>query len=183
MLRAVISRYYSILTVYNRDETAQDWARTKNNLGAALMSLAIALDDSAAIPVLREAIAAYEDALTVRPALADSRGHINVRNNLGVVYRHLGARLDGVDGIEALRTSIAALETVVASRSPNSEPLDWAEGCSNLAMSEAALADRLGDAALMDRARDRLNAAIFLFEQEGNTRAANEARDFLVALA
>jgi hypothetical protein len=177
-LRRVIARYNSILTIYTPTQLPSEWARTMNNLGSATMTLAMSArnqDDSARL--LADAIVAFEDALLIRQADPTSTRWLDVQNNLGLAYRHLATRSDGELEAEYLRRSVAFLATAAAGRSSETEPSGWATSSANLAMSEALLAENIGDLALLDQALSRLDQAIAVMEREGLAGDLREARE------
>lgn len=182
-LQSAIMHYRSILPIYSARETPVEWARTRNNLASALLSVGLTrTDDADAAVEIEAAIVELEGALTVRNAIPTSIGWLTVQNNLGLAYRHLAARRDGDEALTWLRRSVATLAAVVAARSIDSEPIDWAGAAANLAMSEALLAQALGAPQLFDAALVRLDTAVAVFEREQHAAGLAEARRYREAL-
>ena len=176
MLRRAIVRYQAALTAYSSTETPVEWARARNNLASALMMLGVnSEDDKEGIRQIEAAIVELELALTVRTAIPNSIGWLNVQNNLGLANRHLATRHNGDVELEYLRKSVATFATVVSGWSKNADPIHWAGANSNLAMSEALLAEKIGDTDLFEQAAARLDRAIALFEREGHAAGLTEA--------
>ncbi|MEM8570859.1 MAG: tetratricopeptide repeat protein [Pseudomonadota bacterium] len=145
-----------------RVEAHLDWAKTQNNLGAALQTLG---ERESGAARLEEAIVAYRAALEEYSRDRVPLDWAATQNNLGIALRSLGARESGTARLEE---AVLAFRAALEERTRDRVPLDWATTQMNLGaalqtlgaresgtarLEEAVVAYR---AALKERTRDRV---------------------------
>ncbi len=123
-LEIAIAGYEVALTVFTRQEYAEDWARTQNNLGNAYSNRI----KGEKADNLEMAIFAYREALSVYTREAFPEDWAMTKNNLGTAY---GARIRGGKA-ENLELAIAAFLAALEIRTCEEFPQEWAMTQNNL---------------------------------------------------
>ena len=123
-LEIAIAGYEVVLTVFTRQEYAEDWAATQNNLGNAY-SNRIKGEEA---DNLEMAIFAYREALSVYTREAFPEDWAMTKNNLGTAYE---ARIRGGKA-ENLELAIAAFLAALEICTSEEFPQEWAMTKNNL---------------------------------------------------
>ena len=132
-LEIAIAGYEVVLTVFTRQEYAQDWAATQNHLGAAYSNRI----KGEKADNLERAICAYRKALSVYTPQEFPQEWAMTQNNLGTAY-YQRIREEKAENLElAIAAFLAALEI----RTCEEFPQEWAMTQNNLGN---AYRDRLG---------------------------------------
>src|SRR5919202_1521765 len=157
-LEIAIAGYEIALTVFTRQENAENWATTQNNLAVAYSYRIIGQKADN----LEMAISAYQAALSVRTREAFPEYWADTQNNLAIAYsdRIRGEKADN------LEIAISAFEKALEVYTREAFPENWAQTQNNLAT--AYLYRIIGEKA------DNLEMAISAFEAalEVHTREA-----------
>src|SRR5919202_169225 len=148
-LEIAIAGYEIALTVFTRQENAENWATTQNNLAVAYSYRIIGQKADN----LEMAISAYQAALLVRTREAFPQDWAATQHNLAVAYLY---RIRG-EKADNLETAISAFQAALSVRTREAFPEYWADTQNNLAI---AYSDRIrGEKA------DNLEIAISAFEK------------------
>jgi CHAT domain-containing protein len=148
-LEIAIAGYEVALTVFTRQEYAEDWAATQNHLGAAYSNRI----KGEKADNLEMAIFAYREALSVYTREAFPEDWAMTKNNLGTAY---GDRIREGKA-ENLELAIAAFLAALEIRTCEEFPQEWAMTQNNLGN---AYRDRLGG-----EKADNLEMAIFAYRE------------------
>ncbi len=132
-LEIAIAGYEVVLTVFTRQEYAEDWAATQNHLGAAYSNRI----KGEKADNLERAICAYRKALSVYTPQAFPQEWAMTQNNLGTAY---GDRIRE-EKAENLELAIVAFLAALEIRTCEESPQEWAMTQNNLGN---AYRDRLG---------------------------------------
>jgi len=161
-LNKAIRAHRDLLGAYPRKRVPLQWARTQNNLGAALATLGKRESGTAR---LEEAVTAFRAALQEYTRDRVPLQWAGTQNNLGNALQALGERESGTGRLEEAVTAFrAALQEYTRDR----VPLQWATTQNNLGNALRALGERESgtarleeavaayQAALQERTRDRV---------------------------
>ena len=115
-----IAAHHTALDLAPRERVPLDWARTQNNLGAALQTLGARESGTAR---LDEAVVAYREALKERTRERVPLDWATTQNNLGNALRTLGERESGT---ARLAEAVAAWKNCLAV-AEGAWPQDWVQ--------------------------------------------------------
>jgi tetratricopeptide (TPR) repeat protein len=134
-LQTAVAAYREALKEYTRERTPLEWARTQNNLGAALQTLG---NRDAGTKYVEEAAGAYREVLKERTREREPIAWATTLQNLATTVSTLGEREANTQRLEeAIALYRMALEELTRERAP----LQWAMTQSNL----GATLQRLGE--------------------------------------
>jgi hypothetical protein len=153
-LAEAIASYEQALTLAPRATRPDDWAMTRNNLGAALATLGERESDTA---TLQRAVQAYEAALLEYTRKRVPLNWAMTQNNLGNALRALGARQSGTATLER---AVQAYEATLLEYTRERVPLNWAGAQSNLGSALRTLGARENGTATLQRAVQAHEAAL-----------------------
>jgi tetratricopeptide (TPR) repeat protein len=125
-LLEAVDIYRGVLREISKENEAEEWAKTQNNLGSVLQTLGEREDNPR---TLQEAEAAYRAALEVRTRDKTPMDWAGTQNNLGIVLAVLG-ELEG--NPHTLQESVAAFRAALEVRTHDKTPMAWAMTQNNL---------------------------------------------------
>jgi CHAT domain-containing protein len=123
-LEIAIAGYEAALTVFTRQEYAEYWARTQNNLASAYTNRI----RGEKADNLERAISTYQAALSVRTRDAFPQDWATTQNNLGEAYSY---RIRG-EKADNLEMAIYAYQAALSVLTREAFPQDWAQAQNNL---------------------------------------------------
>jgi tetratricopeptide (TPR) repeat protein len=129
------------LTVYTREQLAQRWATTQNNLGIALQSQGERQTGEEGVSLLGQAVEAYREALTVFTREQLPQQWATTQNNLGIALRSQSERMAGEEGVRLLGQAVEAYRQALTVYTREQLPQDWAMTQNNLARAYYLLKD------------------------------------------
>lgn len=109
------------------------WAKSQNNLAAALFEQSTHIGGAQSAVLLAQAAEALTAALLVRTRTAYPEDWADTQNNLGVVLQAHGLRTDGAEGEALLKQAVAAFDAALEVHTRATHPVDWAITQNNLA--------------------------------------------------
>ncbi len=146
LLEEAVAAYRSALEVWTKADMPQDWARTQNNLGAALQELGRRSGDKEGYKLLEDAVAAYRSALEVWTKADMPQDWAVIQDNLGMALQELGKRSsDKEEGDKLLEDAVAAYRSALEVRTKPDLPQNWAKTQNNLGTALRELGRRSGD--------------------------------------
>jgi tetratricopeptide (TPR) repeat protein len=146
--------YRSALDMAPPARAPLDWAKTQNNLGAALETLG---KRESGTERLEEAVAADREALQEFTRTRAPLDWAKTQNNLGIALGTLGKR-DG--GTARLEEAVAAYREALQEQTRAGAPLDWAMTQNNLGNALAALGARESGTARLEEAAAAFREAL-----------------------
>jgi tetratricopeptide (TPR) repeat protein len=155
-----VAAYREALTERTRERVPLDWARTQNNLGAALSTLG---KRESGTGRLEQAVAAYREALKEYTRERVPLDWAATLNNLGVALSTLGERESGTARSEE---AVGAYREALKERTRDRVPLDWAMTQSNLGNALSALGVRESGTARLEHGVAAYREALKEFTRE-----------------
>ena len=153
-LEQAAEAYRRALTVYTRQHTPLEWAKTHNSLGLALKALG---DRQADKERLEQAIGAHQAALEVFSREHTPVNWAAVQGHLGTALRRIGELETGSARLEhAIAAHRAALEVFTRERAPD----DWAFEQDHLGNAFSILGERMNSTDLLEQALGAHRAAL-----------------------
>ena len=132
LLEEAVAAYRSALEVRTKADLPQDWARTQNNLGSALLGSGNAqrrrrrpqTPSRSRRRLPKRSGGLYQS--------RSASGLGRTQNNLGIALWDLGTRSGGEEGRKLLREAVAAYRSALEVRTKADLPQDWAGTQNNL---------------------------------------------------
>lgn len=156
-LRHAIEAYETALAAVNRNKSAEDWAKTQNNLGIALDALG---DRESGSDNLRLAVDAYRAALTVFTADTAPVDWGMTQNNLGSALLSLGEREAGTATLKEAVTAYRMASDILQN------PFDRARALNNLGNALRQLGERENGTAHLREAVIAYRAALAIQKRD-----------------
>ncbi|NOR63530.1 MAG: hypothetical protein GQ535_13675 [Rhodobacteraceae bacterium] len=143
-IQETVSAYRAALTVYTKDQNADNWANIQNNFAASLAALSKYAPNELASTLLEEAVIALRAALTVHTKSQQREEWADLQNNLGNVFADMAERTPGEAGSKLHGQSLIAYRAALTVNTKSENLEQWAKTISNLAILEIQRAEHDG---------------------------------------
>jgi uncharacterized caspase-like protein len=174
MVDEAAAAYRASLEEWTRERVPLQWATVQNNIGATYASLGRRQQGDEAQTSFATAVEAYELCLLERTRDRDPWNWALTNYNLGLVLTDLAAFHP--DRTEELERAIAAYEASLEIYDESSAPTDWADVQDVMGWAMAILGSRTGDADMLRRAREHMEASYDFYRGQDGARGYFEER-------